>query len=71
MIRPGRALSELEGREQREAYRNLTYTEALSRFASLRAEARALNPDIGRDWREDLASDLAVALAINGRSPTP
>ena len=24
-----------------------------------------------RDWREDLASDLAVARAINGLSPSP
>ena len=70
MIRAGRALSDLEARDQREAYRNLTYTEALNRIASLWVEARALNPDIGQDWRDDLAPDLAVARAINGYPPT-
>lgn len=62
-------MSELEARDQREAYGNLTYAEALGRFASLWAEACALNPDIGLDWREDLASDFAVARAINGYPP--
>jgi hypothetical protein len=70
MIRAGRVLSELEEWEQREAYRDVTYTEALGRIASLWAEACALNPDIGEDWREDIASNLAVARAINGLSPT-
>ncbi len=69
MIRAGKALSELEARDQREAYRSLTYAEALSRIAALWAEARSLNPDIGLDWRDDLAPDLAVARAINGYPP--
>ena len=69
MIRPGDALFEFEAREQREAYEHLTYAEALRRFASLWSEARALNPDIGSDWREDLTAVLAVARAINGRAP--
>jgi hypothetical protein len=69
MIRPGAALSALEARLQRDAYRGLTYGEAAARMAALWAEARALNPDIGNDWQEDLAADLAVARAVNGLSP--
>jgi len=71
VIRPGRALSELNARDQRDAYRHLTYADAVSRIASLWAEARALNPDIGQDWRDDLLADLAVARAINGLPPAP
>jgi len=69
MIRDAQALSDLDARDQREAYTNLTYAEALGRMASLWAEARALNPDIGQDWRHDLAPALAVARAINGLPP--
>src|SRR5262245_4244618 len=56
MIRAGEALSALEARDQRDAHSALTYREALSRIEALWAEARALNPDIGRDWREDLVA---------------
>jgi hypothetical protein len=69
MIRAGQPLSDLEARDQREAHSALTYTEALGRFEALWSEARALNPDIGRDWREDLVADLAIARAINGCAP--
>jgi len=32
-------------------------------------EARLLRPDLGLDWRDDLAPDLAVARALNGLPP--
>jgi hypothetical protein len=47
----------------------LTLQEAVERFASLWAEARQLNPDLGEDWRADLEPDLAVARAVNGLPP--
>lgn len=44
----------------------MSYQQALELFGALWAEARALNPDIGRDWTSDLEADLAVARAVNG-----
>ena len=70
MIRPTALLADLEARYGREAFRDLSYEEALGRITALWVEARVLNPDLGRDWQEDLASTLAVARAVNGLSPT-
>ncbi|MGH9222269.1 MAG: hypothetical protein ACRD2W_00345 [Acidimicrobiales bacterium] len=69
MIRSSKRLEELEERYQREAFRDLTFEEALRRFTALYLEARKLNPDFGADWREDLEADLAVARAVNGLPP--
>lgn len=69
MVRSSDVLAAFEARYQREAFRGLTYEQALARFAALWAEARALNPDLGSDWLEDLAPDLAVARAVNGLPP--
>lgn len=71
MIRPGGRLAALEARYGREAFRNLSYAEALETFAALWAEACALSPQTraGADWRDDLASDLAIARAVNGLPP--
>lgn len=69
MIRRPKRLDELEKRYQREAFRDLTYEEALRLFTALWMEARELNPDLGSDWREDLEADLAVARAVNGLPP--
>lgn len=70
MIRSSAILEELEARYQREAFRGLSYLEALATYAALWAEARALRPDMGFDWLEDLKPDLAVARAVNGLPPT-
>ena len=70
MIVSSKRLEEFEARYQREAFANLSYQEALARFAALWAEARLIRPDLGQEWREDLEADLAVARAINGLSPT-
>ncbi|MGH7572934.1 MAG: hypothetical protein ACREMK_13990 [Gemmatimonadota bacterium] len=69
MIRSSKRLEELEKPYQREAFRDLTFEEALRRFTALYLEARELNPDFGADWREDLEADLAVARAVNGLPP--
>ncbi|HYL22315.1 MAG TPA: hypothetical protein VEU74_11175 [Gemmatimonadales bacterium] len=69
MIRSTALLEELEVRFQREALRDLSYPQALARFAALWAEARAVRPDLGSDWLEDLEPDLAVARAVNGLPP--
>lgn len=69
MIRSSPRLAELEARYQREAYAGLSYEQALRRFAALWAEAVLVNPDIGADWEEDLAADLAIARAVNGLPP--
>ncbi len=69
VIRPSRTLEEFEARYAREAYRTLSYTEALRLFTALWVEARVLNPSIGQDWMEDLGPDLAVARAVNGLPP--
>lgn len=70
MIRPTPQLAELEARYQREGFRDLTYEGALALFTALWVEARALHPDLGRDWLEDLEPDLAIARAVNGLPPT-
>ena len=69
MIHPTPALAAFEARYQSEAFRDLSYEQALAVFATLWAQARALNPDLGADWREDLLPDLAIARALNGLSP--
>ena len=70
MISPSDRLAQFEARYLREAFRELTYEQALERFAALWAEACALNERIGEDWREDLDADIAVARAVNGLPPT-
>jgi len=70
MIGSSAILKEFEARYQREAFRDLSFPQALASFAALWAEARALRRDLGADWLEDLEPDLAVARAVNGLRPT-
>lgn len=69
MIRDTQRLRDFEARYRREAFRNLTYEEALAIFEALWIEACQLNPDFGDDWREDLEADFALARALNGLPP--
>lgn len=62
-------LEALERRWEREAYHDLTFTEALTRFGALWTEALALQGDPLAGWREDLRSDMAIARAVNGLPP--
>lgn len=71
MIPPSATLAAFEARYEREVFRGLSYADALALFSALWFEARALNPEIGTDWRQDLAPDLAVARAVNGLPPNP
>jgi hypothetical protein len=68
MINPSKRLAEFEARYLRDAFRDLTYQDALDLFEALWVEARSINPGIGEDWRQDLEPDLAVARAVNGLS---
>ena len=69
MIQDTQRLRDFEAHYRREAFRNLTYEEALAIFEALWIEARQLNPDSGEDWREDLEADIALARALNGLPP--
>jgi hypothetical protein len=69
MIRDPDRLAEFERQDKQEALRNMSYLDALAIFESLWEEARALNPNFGKDWRRDIEPVLAVARAVNGLSP--
>lgn len=69
MIRNESRLRQVHLRWEREAYYDLSFVEALGIYARLWQQAIQLNPDPIAGWREDLASDLAIARAINGLSP--
>ena len=72
MLRRTSALDDLDRRHAREAFGNLSYREALERFAALWAYARTLDPEFPRGsnpdaWSEHLEADLALARVLNGR----
>jgi hypothetical protein len=69
VINPSPLLTSFEARYARDAYRRLTYQDALALFTGLWMEARQLHPDFGSDWQNDLAADIAVARAVNGLPP--
>ena len=70
MIRPSARWKEFDARYRREAHRDLSFREALSIFEAMWVHARALNPRLGEDWREDLEASVAVARALNGLPPS-
>ena len=70
MIKPTRRLAEFEARYGREAFRQLSYPEALELFTALWTEARAVaGAGSGDHWRADLEPDFAIARAVNGLPP--
>jgi len=69
MIEPTRRLAEFEARYGREAFRQLSYAEALALFTALWTEARAVGAGSGDDWRADLEADFAIARVVNGLPP--
>ena len=71
MVRDTQRLRDFEACYRREAYRGLKYEDSLAIFEALWVEARAPNPEMGDDWREDLEADVALARALNGLSPAP
>jgi hypothetical protein len=62
-------LAVFEARYAEGAYGALTLPEALAWYAAALAEARAVRPDLGADWRDDLEPDFAIARAVNGLPP--
>lgn len=70
MIRATARWREFEARYRREAYRDLSFRDALSIFEAMWVHARKLNPQLGEDWREDLEATIAVARALNGLPPS-
>ena len=69
MLADNARLRRFEAAYQRTAYRSWTYHQALALYQMMLYEVRLLRPDLGQDWREDLASDLAIARALNGLPP--
>ena len=69
MLSPTSRLRQFESHYQRTAYQGMTFPEALARYRAMWHQARLLRPDLGSDWRDDLAPDLAVARALNGLPP--
>ena len=69
MIRPTARWKDFEANYRREAYRDLSFREALSIFEAMWVHARKLNPRLGEDWRADLQASIAVARALNGLPP--
>ena len=69
MIRATARWQEFEARYRREAYRDLSFHEALAIFEAMWVHARKLNPNLGEDWREDIQASIAVARALNGLPP--
>lgn len=65
MIRRTKSLDDIDRHYAREVLGGRTYLEALAVFEGLWRQACLLNPDFPGDWREDLASDLDVARAVN------
>jgi hypothetical protein len=66
MIRRTRSLEDIERRYAREVLAGRTYLEALAVFEALWRQAVLMNAEFPADWRRDIASDLAVARALNG-----
>lgn len=70
MIAQTEQLRALDLRWERRAYYDMSFHEALARFTALWTEARVLREDPGTQWRVDLASDLAIARAVNDPPPS-
>jgi hypothetical protein len=69
VIADPRALADLEASLARDAAIQMTYAQALAWYEGALAEVRRLRPDFDADWLEDLASDFAIARAVNGLPP--
>lgn len=68
MITATEQLARLEAQFAREAYKGLTYAQALERFTALWQLVRELRPE-SADWLDDLEPDFAIARAVNGLPP--
>ena len=69
MLNPTAQWRAFERDDEVATYGRMSYSDALARFERLWRHARAMHPDVGEDWEEDIAADLAVARAVNGLPP--
>lgn len=69
MLNPGPSWRVFEADDERRTY-PATYEEAVRRFAASWAHVRAVRPDVGDDWMEDVQASIRVARAVNGLPPT-
>ena len=69
MLHPTKRWLEFEAAYQREAYRDLSFREALSIFEALWAHAELLNPGFAEASRYDFEAVFRVARALNGLPP--
>ncbi|MFC1529793.1 hypothetical protein ACFL6R_03645 [Gemmatimonadota bacterium] len=66
MIKSPARVREAEAAWNRALYTDMDYPEALDRFAALWELALRLNPDIGKEWDEDIKADITLARVLNG-----
>ncbi len=69
MLNRTKDLEDLDRRWERHVYGELSFRDALGRFAALWQQARVLHAEPGRDWQSDLEADLAIARALNDLPP--
>ena len=69
MLNPTERWAAFEADDERNAYRELSFREALSIFEALWAEAEALDPRFTEPWLADFEADFRVARALNGLPP--
>ena len=69
MKRPSPELTRFEREYARSRDLTTTYEADARVFEALWDEAKATNPAFPGDWKADIASDLAIARAVNGLPP--
>ena len=68
MLRHTPSLEALNAADERATIHRRTWHEALDVMLALWDEARALNPALGDDWREDIAGDIEIAGTLHAGS---
>ena len=66
-LNPTPALAKLDAADAEAVIYRRSYHEALDIVLQLWDQAKALNPDIGNDWRNDVEVDISVARTLDAR----
>lgn len=69
MLNPTKRWQEFDEAYQREAYRDLSYADALAIFEALWAHAKLLDASFPEAYLDDFEADFRVARALNGLPP--
>ena len=69
VLNPTKRWLEFEAAYAHEAYRDLSFAEALAIFEALWAHAKLLDPSFPEASRQDFEADFRVARALNGLPP--